>query len=512
MSYKPKDQYFPALVDGSVRTTGSSLTLGIGELAFVDLSRTSNTGVQILSDFSNLLPTSKLAIRIGEPRDYVSRSESNKTLSSIPFDLKDVHSIYVDAPQKKGIDVDDFVIGFNGADGSEIDLDNAQNEIIEVCLKGDVMGYIGLPDRKHIANINLSAPITGVKGEDWTMHEIIENAFIELTNYELPGRIPITDFVDIILVNSENPASLPGSSSTTYNLVVEDGGTQSELGAIQAQYPSLNVQRVQWEAGRTTYSTVATSLPTAYQPGRRFVVKGCEACDAGYTELSEGLVYQITTADPTDQTAAVQALPGATAGTAVRIDLVGDTSTYTVVTDDALTQTEIDAFILANPTARVELIAQDVVDLCQGPQPATVAWVAGESCNFTTEVYKITLRDTECNESRLPELQAAYPGLTIAQDGTATRALTLTGTSGTANVNVAGTDYIATFATDLTTTATNFVAAHAATILSASNVTVTANGAVLTFAYALPNAPTTLSITGASGNLEGNLAAAVNVL
>lgn len=512
MSYKPKDQYFPALVDGQIRTTGSSLTLGIGEIAFVDISRTSSSGVQLLSDFSDLPPSHKLAIRIGEPRDYVSRSESNKTLSSIPFNLRDVTNIYVDAPQKAGIDVDDFVIGYNGATGSEIDLDNAENEVIEVCLKGDVMGYIGLPDRKHIANINLTAPITGVKGTDWTMHEIVENAFIELKNYRLPGNIPITDFVDVMLVNSENPATLPGSGSTTYNLIVEDGGTQSELGAVQAQYPALNVQRVGWEAGRTTYSTVATSLPTAYQPSRRYVVKGCEACDAGYTELSEGLVYQVVIADPTDQTTTVQALSGATAGTAMRIDLVGDTSTYTVVTDNALTTTEINTFVSANPTAKITLIADDVVDLCQGPQPAAVAWVAGETCNFTTEVYKITLRDTECNESRLPELQAAYPNLTIAQDGTATRAITLTGASGTANVNIGGTNYLATFATDLATTATNFVAAHAAAILSTHRVTVTSNGGVLNLAYNLPDAPSTLAVTGASGDLSGTIAAAVNTL
>ncbi len=47
------------------------------------------------------------------------------------------------------------------------------------------------------------------------------------------------------------------------------------------------------------------------------------------------------------------------------------------------------------------------------------------------------------------------------------------GTTGTANVVIDGTNYLATFATDLSITAANFVTTHAAAILSAEGVTVT---------------------------------------
>ena len=58
--------------------------------------------------------------------------------------------------------------------------------------------------------------------------------------------------------------------------------------------------------------------------------------------------------------------------------------------------------------------------------------------------------------------------------------ITLTGTSGTATVTVKGVAKVATFATDLSTTATNFVAANAAAYLAAGLV-LTSSGAGLIF-------------------------------
>lgn len=416
MAYKAKDQFFLPSVEGNVKTSGDSTTIGVGELAFVDI----NGGVKILTDFSPIDPSAKLAIRMGEPKDNVSRSEDNKAISTIPFKIKDVANIYVDAPDREGILVDDFIIGFNGEDGSEIDLDNSENELIEVCLKGDLMGMIGLPDSKHIARVNLTAPIEGTKGVDWTMHEIVENAYLELKNYKLPGNIPITEYVDIMLVNSENGA-LAGTPATFYSLSVPcDDGTYSELGKIQAQYPDLEVKRLKWEAGTSTYSVIGTAAPADYQPKADFVLKGCDTCPAGYTEIAQGVVYEVVLEnDAADETATVQGLPGAEAGSAVLNDTVGDVNTYSVVTDDELTQAEIDAFILANPTASINLISKDVADLCESATPAAISWVEGDTCQTSTEAYTITLADDECGNSKLADLQAAYPDLTIVEDSAA---------------------------------------------------------------------------------------------
>ncbi len=85
--------------------------------------------------------------------------------------------------------------------------------------------------------------------------------------------------------------------------------------------------------------------------------------------------------------------------------------------------------------------------------------------------------------------------------------ITLTGTSGTANVAaVGGVTKLATFTTDLTTSAKNFVASHAAAYLAAG-VVVTNSGAKLVFEPTLLNvAITAPTIANASGTLSGTVA------
>lgn len=53
--------------------------------------------------------------------------------------------------------------------------------------------------------------------------------------------------------------------------------------------------------------------------------------------------------------------------------------------------------------------------------------------------------------------------------------INLTGTSGTANINIDGTDYLATFATDIATTESNWVTTHKSAVKAATNVNVNYN-------------------------------------
>lgn len=93
-----------------------------------------------------------------------------------------------------------------------------------------------------------------------------------------------------------------------------------------------------------------------------------------------------------------------------------------------------------------------------------------------------------------------YPSLT----GNSSRVVTLTGTSGTANITVGGVDYLATFTTNLTTSANNFVTSHSAALL-ALGITVTANSGALTFVAATETFPT-IARTNVSGDLSATIA------
>jgi len=94
------------------------------------------------------------------------------------------------------------------------------------------------------------------------------------------------------------------------------------------------------------------------------------------------------------------------------------------------------------------------------------------------------------------------------------RRLTLTGTSGTANININGTNYLATYNTSLTQTAANFVTAHQATLF-ALGIQVFANAGVLRFGKQsdLAGGSTVLAlitITTLTGNLSGTFDTTIN--
>jgi hypothetical protein len=94
------------------------------------------------------------------------------------------------------------------------------------------------------------------------------------------------------------------------------------------------------------------------------------------------------------------------------------------------------------------------------------------------------------------------------------RTITLTGTSGSANINILGTNYLATFTTNLTTTANNFVTAYQATLL-ALGIQVYANLGVLKFGRKSDSLGgsavlSAITITNVIANLSGTLGVVTN--
>lgn len=94
--------------------------------------------------------------------------------------------------------------------------------------------------------------------------------------------------------------------------------------------------------------------------------------------------------------------------------------------------------------------------------------------------------------------------------------VTMTGTSGTANVTVGGIAYLATFATSLTVTCTNFVALHAAALLL-RDIVLTSSTDTLIFTANIPGQPqvdptvsaaVTGDLTGSNANTTANTAPA----
>lgn len=432
-SHKGWDRHF-VTIEGLTMKSGRSLNLAKGQFGVVDMESTpTNRGNQVISSFGALSPKNKLELRLGLAPLGVTRSQSNKALSSKAFKISDVIGLRVDAPKQKGIPVDEFRLGYNGIeDSSAIVLENGDNEVIEINMCGKALGLLGATGGEYTVKLYIEAPNEGA----FTNQEVIENAVDRFNKITLLGGVPITNYVEATPVNSEAVA-LTGADYTFFKLRVKDNGDATSLALVQAQYPNNEVKLESNEGGYSTYVILAPAATVLanYTYSAVSLVPGCD-CPDGFT-LTDGLC-------------------------------VSDTV------------------------------------------PASIAWTAGDTCKASSHVYTIILADDECGTNKLAALQAAYPDLVITVAGSPTanssRALTLTGTSGTANINVAGTNYLATFATNLATTASNFVTAHAANILAASGTTVTANAGVLTFVHASSGFPT-ITITNATTDLAGTLGA-----
>lgn len=88
---------------------------------------------------------------------------------------------------------------------------------------------------------------------------------------------------------------------------------------------------------------------------------------------------------------------------------------YALISADTVSFTTL---VAAYPSASVNETPVVVADVCKLTSPASFVWTEGIECDITTEKYFIDLQDTDCGDSRLAELQAAYPQYTIVEEVT----------------------------------------------------------------------------------------------
>lgn len=501
--HKPNDFHFVTL-EGNTLTSGGTLSLAKGQVGFFDQKQQTIKGSAAVSSFDK---RGTYTIKIGKSPVATTRSaQTPKPWSSIPFQLKDIRDIYVSAPKVGKQKFDILLIGYDGVNASTaMDFSQGDSVILDLILSGPSIGKLGYKDSKVITKHYIDVSPTDTR----TNQEIVEDLVERMKEYKLMGGVPITDYVDITTIDSTKTASA-GSGYTFRTLKVVDGGDSNGLAEVQAQYPDYVVKRTGFNDLTSTYTILAPTGASIsnFQPKAAQYVKDCEDCLSGYSQIATGFVYAVNLVDDgADVSTTVDDLPGFVTGSAQKIGGELGVGRYLVVVNDQLTAGEISTFVTANPTAEVILLG-DVAAVCDPSTPSSIAWVAGSECFAKVDSYYIQVPDTDCGASRLSELQVAFPSINILEavpdDGTAT--ITLSGTSGTANVAINGTNYLATFNTNLTTTGSDFVSTHGAA-LTALNVTVTADAGVLTFTNATGN-PMNISILNATGDLAGAVAIA----
>lgn len=494
---------------GLVRTSGGSKKLAKGQFTIVNSKEADVNGAKVVSNFNALPKDAVLEMRLGVHNvEGVRTNNIPVRYSSETFRLKDVVDVKATAPQYFERTFDDYIVGFDGInDGSAITLAENQTTVLNVTVKGDHVGFItGACDYTFTVHFGKEV------GE--TDQEVMNRVADILKKQIFPTGVSINEVIDIKVVDSEN-LPLAGTSYTFSSLTLTDEGDSNDLALVQAQYPTYKVARTDRDGLVSTYTVLhpTTVSLSAYTSTVAKKFKTCADCPAGYSEVAiGGVIYSISIEDDgADLSTTIDNVPGFVSGTVVK---VGQDATnagrgiYTVVTDNALTDAEIASYVAttgAQSTAQITSLGL-VADVCYDNTVTSTSWVAGTSCKASVAQYKIQLADGDCADT-LTKLQAQYPNLTIeagVPTGRASQAVTLTGSSGNAVINVNGTAYTEAFDTNLTTTATNFVTNNAADILADTGAVVTSSGAVITITDDAVGFPT---VTATAGGLTETVGA-----
>jgi len=507
--HKPFDRHF-VTINGQVLKNGASLSLKRGVIGLFDANKQSKDGLEVVTNLAGKPRDSRYVLKMGNAFDGSgTRSFDNKSLSTIPFSLDQVVAVRASAPQIKEQVVDEVVLGYNGINPeTSISFKKGDRQAIFLELCGSHIEYLGYPEGKVTVEYVLEADACNPFEDcvecnacsDVEANKIILNAVEFLQDFQLRGGVKMKEVVEITPVRDcETAPTYSTEEWSFYEMSVADMGDNVALAMVEAQYPEYKVTRKNRAGIITTYELVAPqgTVLTDYSQPLASILKGCEDCPAGYSEVAGGFMYGVTLEDNgDDETATVQALPNTIADSAVKYGQVDGVGYYTVLTSVALTDAQIATFVGNNKTATFTFVGE-TQDVCTNESVTEASWTATSTCEVTSEEYKIVLPDTECGQNRLTELQEVYPNNEIFLSGTNTFATTLTGTSGTANVVVNGTNYLATFDTDLTTTSANFVAAF-----DVEGITATSNAAVITFTGQIKDLKT-VTVANVTGNLAG---------
>lgn len=431
MIHRPYDRSF-IIIGGAVKQTGGSLNLAKGQLALTNQKETSKDGSKVVSSLAGFPKDSKsLTLRTGIDAKTPNRTYSNKAQATELFSLEEVVGLTVSAPENKELVNDEVILGYNGIDDiTSFDLQTGDlYKAISIELEGDIISYLGggksveritqhftVPDCNTIDNCVACDNCADIDCKAWTL-----NVIDSLKRHQLTGGRELKDLVEITPIFS---CDTPGTAvEVPYDwscIEVCDTGDASALALVQAQYPNLVVERFERKGVNSTYRVLApqaAGLPADFTQSIASLLKGCEACPAGYTATPEGIIVAISLEDDgVDQTAVIQAIPGAIAGSAKKAEgQDAGLGFYTVVINDSLTEAEVVAFVAVNPTAIIEEVGQ-VNAICENATVTTTSWVNCGTCNVIEEKYILDLPDTVCGDNRLAELQAAYPELTIILD------------------------------------------------------------------------------------------------
>lgn len=404
------------LIVKSVAKKGGARNLAKGQLAFTK-DKAGKDGQVIIDNFDGMTDKDVFNIIVGRadlPNGLRANHATRYETGFIP--LGSVYEVKGFAPTVVKLEVDAFEVGYDGMnDNTALFIPEEKSSKVDIHLYGTAISYF--TGKEYIC---INQRVYREKGE--TMQSVIRRMVKELqdTQVETQGfyasTLKLSDLIEIGIIDSTNVA-LTGVQWVISTLQIKDAGESNDLAVVQAQY-SDKVTRIDRADGISTYAIlhkVTNVLADLEIVDTTVTPKGCEDCLNGYDLIEGGIVYHVSLEDDgVDKTSVVQALPNAVPATAIKFGNKDGKGTYSVVLGDTLTDAQLTTFLTANVGAEIKKVGI-TNDICTKETTTTYTWTDGDPCYAQTKKFTIILKDNECGESRLEELQNFYPDLVITE-------------------------------------------------------------------------------------------------
>ena len=407
-------------VVANVLEAGFDGNLAKGQLAVVKNKAVRGKGKEVISDFDGMTQKDLISFEIGE-----STTPSKLRTVEVPykstgfFPIGSIVAIRGYAPSLVTLKVDHLEVGYDGINAATgLFIPEGKAAVMDIVVYGQVASMF-------FGRESYTIQKRAYREVGETMQEVVRRLVKELNEDSVPTATgwasstdSLSEFLEIGVIDSTTTTTV-GVNSVFSSLTLVNNGDSNALADVQAQYPNYTVVQTARDGDNTTYTIVRPQADPALASYVKTDVdvdgKGCADCLATYSLVDGGYVYHVSIED--DGVDLTTSLAGLVTGE-TQLDKLGNKDgrgTYAIVMPAIMAQVAIDAIITARPGAEVKYLGE-IKDVCSKKTTTTTAWVAGETCVATTKGFSIIVKDNDCGATRLPELQAAYPGLVITED------------------------------------------------------------------------------------------------
>lgn len=470
---------------GAVKTTGGSQDIVPGQIAFVDKKKGTSSGLMVVGSFAPYKKSDpRFVLTLGEKNFTSSRTTVGHDSMSIPFSIDQVVEIGVSTPKISQPRVDEVRVGFDGHDITKsLKLKQGMEPLrINLKLEGGSIPYSGGNTNCEVIDLvydfNKSNPYLSCSTvEDCEVipcAPVVEDIVKQFKRRQIGGGRTLDEVVDIYPILSCNETDGNSNPFTTFEIRVCDTGDANALAKVQEGY-NFPIKLYKREGSTSVYRALipGTSAPSNYTPTTSGMLPNCDVCANGSSPVGGGYLYYLVVEDNgEDVTSELEA--EFASSTVVKQGNSFGKGVYSLVVDDQYTWGDVTTAIENLATNENIIVTIDelgkTTSFCEGETLDPISWSLIETCYGKEKVFKLSLSDTECGEDRLKELQATYPDLNISMLADYEVEITLSGSSGTANLEINGETYLITFDTDLETTAADFVGSLSIDGISAQSV------------------------------------------